>query len=70
MDWSSEEISKVHRSLTTIEDFFKTMGGTLGLRPNFHHTDVPTIAQAHITVLSYHMLAGILNKVTNDRYKL
>jgi len=63
MDWSAEEISKVHRSLTTIEDCFKNMKGVLGLRPNFHHTDVPTIAHVHITVLGYHILAGILKKM-------
>ncbi len=63
MDWSAEEISKVHRSLTTIEDCFKNMKGVLGLRPNFHHTDVPTIAHVHITVLGYHILAGILKKL-------
>ncbi len=63
MDLSAEEISKVHRSLTTIEDCFKNMKGTLGLRPNFHHTDVPTIAHVHITVMGYHILAGILKKL-------
>ncbi|MBE7445773.1 MAG: hypothetical protein HS132_11200 [Planctomycetia bacterium] len=57
---AGKEISKLHRSLTTIEESFETMKGDLGLRPNFHHTDIPTIAHVHITVLAYHMLAGIL----------
>ncbi|MBI4681382.1 MAG: IS1634 family transposase, partial [Nitrospirae bacterium] len=60
---TGEEISKIYRSLTTIEDCFEKMKGSLGLRPNFHHTDIPTIAHVHITVLGYHMLAGILKKL-------
>ncbi len=63
LDLSGEEISKLHRSLTTIEESFETMKGNLGLRPNFHHTDTPTIAHVHITVLAYHLLAGIVKKL-------
>jgi len=62
-DLGAEDISKIHRSLLTIEDCFEKMKGTLGMRPNFHHTDEPTIAHVHITVLGYHMLAGILKKL-------
>ena len=62
-DLSGAEISKIHRSLVTIEDCFENMKSALGLRPNFHHTDAPTIAHVHITVLAYHMLAGILKKL-------
>ena len=63
LDLSGEEISKLHRSLTTVEESFEDMKGDLGLRPNFHHTDIPAIAHVHITVLAYHMLAGILKKL-------
>ncbi|MBE7445017.1 MAG: hypothetical protein HS132_07130 [Planctomycetia bacterium] len=35
LDLGGEEISKLHRSLTTIEESFETMKGDLGLRPNF-----------------------------------
>nr|WP_096895100.1 hypothetical protein [Candidatus Scalindua japonica] len=63
LDLCSEEISRIHRSLTTREDSFRNMKGNLGLRPNFHHDDIPTIAHVHITVLAYHMLAGILKKL-------
>lgn len=63
LDLSGEEISKLHRSLTTVEESFENMKGDLGLRPNFHHTDIPTIAHVHVTVLAYHMLAGILKKL-------
>jgi hypothetical protein len=62
LDLCAEEISKLHRSLTTVEESFKNMKGNLGLRPNFHHEDIPTIAHVHVTVLAYHMLAGILKK--------
>ena len=63
LDLRGEEISKLHRSLTTVEESFETMKGDLGLRPNFHHTDVPTIGHVHVTVLAYHILAGILKKL-------
>ncbi|MCP4457604.1 MAG: IS1634 family transposase, partial [Cytophagales bacterium] len=63
LDLCAEEISKLHRSLTTVEESFRNMKGHLGLRPNFHHDDIPTIAHAHVTVLAYHMLAGILKKL-------
>lgn len=63
LDLSGEEISKLHRSLTTVEESFENMKGDLGLRPNFHHSDIPTIAHVHVTVLAYHMLAGILKKL-------
>lgn len=63
LDLCAEEISKLHRSLTRVEESFANMKGDLGLRPNYHHSDIPTIAHAHITVLAYHMLAGILKKL-------
>ncbi len=63
LDLSAEEISKIHRTLTTIEESFAKMKGDLGLRPNYHHTDIPTIAHVNVTVLSYHILAGILKKL-------
>ena len=66
LDLGGEEISKLHRSLTTIEECFENMKGDLGLRPNFHHTDIPTIAHVHVTVLAYHILAGILKKLRTE----
>ncbi|MGQ3684569.1 MAG: IS1634 family transposase [Candidatus Loosdrechtia sp.] len=63
LDLGGEEISKLHRSLTTIEASFASMKGNLGLRPNFHHADTPTIAHVHVTVLAYHILAGIIKKL-------
>jgi hypothetical protein len=69
LDLCGEEVSKLHRSLTTVEESFKYMKSDLGLRPNFHHRDTPTIAHMHITVLSYHMLAGILKKLRTGGIK-
>ena len=63
LDLCAQEISRIHRSLTTVEASFRNMKGNLGLRPNFHHDDIPTIAHVHVTVLAYHMLAGILKKL-------
>ena len=64
LDLSGEEISKLHRSLVTLEKSFKDMKGDLGLRPNFHQGDIPAIAHVHVTVLAYHILAGILKKLS------
>jgi transposase len=65
LDLSGEEVSKLHRALTTVEESFEIMKGSLGLRPNFHHTDTPTVAHVHVAVLAYHILAGILKKLSN-----
>ena len=65
LDLCGEEISKLHRSLITVEKSFEDMKGDLGLRPNFPHGDIPTIAHVHVTVLAYHMLAGILKKLSS-----
>src|SRR3972149_6231604 len=63
LDLSGEEISKLHRSLSTVEESFENMKGGLGLRPNFHHADIPAIARVHITALADHILAGRVKKV-------
>ncbi len=65
IDLSAQKISEIHRSLTTIEESFASMKGHLGLRPNFHHTDAPTIAHIFITVLAYHVMSVILKKLKN-----
>ncbi|HHT9111526.1 MAG TPA: IS1634 family transposase [Candidatus Brocadiaceae bacterium] len=66
LDLCGEEISKLHRSLVTLEKSFEDMKGNLGLRPNFHQGDIPTIAHVHVTVLAYHILAGILKKLSDS----
>lgn len=67
VDLSSEEISKIHRTLTTIEDSFEKMKSSLGLRPNFHRNDIPMIAHAHITVLAYYIMAGIIKRLRDAK---
>jgi transposase len=66
-DLSEEEISKIHRSLATVEDSFRSMKSHLGLRPIHHKRDDTTTAHIFITVLAYHMLAGILKKLRSNK---
>lgn len=63
LDFGAGDISRVHRSLTMVEDSFCSMKSELGLRPNFHHEDEPTAAHVHVTVMAYHMVCGILKKL-------
>jgi len=62
-DLDAKEILKLYRSLTTIEDSFRSMKSGLGLRPNYHHQDEPTIAHIYITVIAYHILRAILRRL-------
>lgn len=66
LDLTEEEISKIHRSLTTVEDSFRSMKSHLGLRPIHHKRDDATIAHIFITVIAYHILAGILKKLRRN----
>ena len=70
LDLCGEEISKLHRSLVTLEKSFEDMKGDLGLRPNFHQGDIPTIAHVHVTVLAYHNACGDIKKVKRSRNSL
>jgi len=63
LDLTAEEISKIHRSLTMIEQSFRSMKGELGLRPNYHQTDEPTKAHIYITVIAYHIVCSIIKKL-------
>ncbi len=63
LDLAEEEISKIHRTLTTIEDSFRSMKSELGLRPNYHKRDDTGTAHIFITVIAYHIIAGILKKL-------
>jgi len=65
-DLTDEAISKIHRSLTTVEDSFRNMKSELGIRPNYHKRDDPTVAHIFITVIAYHILAGILKKLRSN----
>lgn len=63
LDLTDEEISKIHRSLTTIEDSFRHMKSDLGMRPNYHKRDDMSKAHIFITVIAYHIIIGILKKL-------
>ena len=63
LDLSDERISQIHRSLTRIEDSFCSMKSELGIRPNYHKEDEPTVAHIAITVIAYHILSGIMKKL-------
>jgi hypothetical protein len=63
LDLEEEEISKIHRTLTTIEDSFRSMKSELGLRPNYHKRDDTGTAHIFITVIAYHIITGILKKL-------
>jgi hypothetical protein len=63
LDLTEKEISKIHRSLTIVESSFRSMKSHLGLRPIHHKRDIMTCAHIFITVIAYHILAGILKKI-------
>lgn len=62
-DLITADISLIHRTLTMIESAFRWLKSDLGLRPNFHQKDCRMSTHATISVLSYFVLAPILNKI-------
>lgn len=66
LDLTDKEVSELHRSLTTVEESFRSMKSELWLRPNHHKNDDHMQAHIFITVLSYHIVAWILKKL-NDK---
>lgn len=63
MEWSENQISKIHRMLTTLEDGFRSMKSELGLRPNFHQNDISCQAHIFLSVLSYHFMIAIQKRL-------
>ncbi len=59
-DW---EISQIHRSLTLIEDCFRSMKSHLGMRPNHHKEDKYSEAHIFATILAYHFMISIIKKL-------
>lgn len=62
-DLPHEGISRIHRSLTLVENSFRSMKSELGIRPNHHKRDDSSVAHIFITVLAYHIVAGVLKKL-------
>lgn len=65
-DISAAEIWKLYMTLTRVENAFRSMKETLGLRPVYHQTAGRTSAHLFVTVLAYHLLATIENLMTNQ----
>jgi len=63
LDMTDTEIWETYVMLTRVENAFRSMKSSLGLRPNFHQT--PDRADAHmfISVLAYHILHTIEYKL-------
>lgn len=59
-DLLDEEVSKMHRILTRIEQSFRWMKTDLGVRPVHHQLDKRIESHLFITVLGYHILAPVL----------
>ena len=72
MEWSENQISKIHRMLTTLEDSFRSMKSELGIRPNFHQNDISCQAHIFLSVLSYHFMIAIQKRLEDRgiRYRL
>jgi transposase len=62
-DLRHEQISKIHRSLTIVENSFRSMKSELGIRPNHHKRDDCSVAHIFITVIAYHIVTGVLKKL-------
>jgi len=59
LDLSDKEIWENYVMLTQIENAFRSMKSSLGLRPNFHQKEHRADAHMFISVLAYHILHGI-----------
>jgi transposase len=63
MDLSDKQIWETYVMLTRIENAFRSMKSSLGLRPNFHQTEHRADTHMFISVLAYHILHGIEYKL-------
>ena len=66
IDLNEEEISSIHRNLTTIESSFRAMKTDLGLRPNYHKCEEATTAHIFLSVLAYHIVCPILKRLSDS----
>ncbi len=63
IEFGEKEISTIHRTLTTVEDSFRSIKSHLGLRPIHHKRDDTSTAHIFISVIAYHVMIGILKKL-------
>lgn len=59
LDLSDKQIWETYIMLTQVENAFRSMKSSLGLRPNFHHKEVRADTHMFISVLAYHILHSI-----------
>ena len=60
-DMSAEETWKLYMTLTRVENAFRSMKETLGVRPIYHQTEDRSAAHLFLAVLAYHLLATVEN---------
>ena len=58
-DLDEKELWSLYMMLTQIEESFRVLKSELGLRPVRHHKDLRMEGHLFISVLAYHLLAGI-----------
>jgi transposase len=63
---SAEEIWKLYMTLSRVENAFRSMKETLGMRPIYHQTAERSSAHLFLTVLAYHLLATIENMLAQQ----
>jgi len=60
------ETWKLYMTLSHIEKSFRSMKDKLGIRPVYHQNDQRTSAHLFITVLAYHILSAIENRLSKQ----
>ena len=61
--FQADELWTLYMTLLKAEAGFKMLKGTLGLRPNFHQKESRVDGHIFITVLAYHLLCWIHNRL-------
>lgn len=61
--FEADELWKLYMTLLKAEAGFKMLKGTLGLRPNFHQKEQRVDGHIFISVLAYHLLCWIHNRL-------
>ncbi|MBN2542611.1 IS1634 family transposase [bacterium] len=67
-DLTEKEIFDIYIMLKRLEDAFRHMKTDLILRPNWHQKDIRAEGHIFITVLAYHVLNSILNRLQRCDY--
>ena len=65
-DMSAEDTWNLYMTLTRVENAFRSMKETLGVRPLYHQTAERCAAHLFLAVLAYHLLATIENLVSQQ----